>query len=168
MKKIFAASVLFFIFLLSGCVQKDLIDIYLFSERFSKHSENFEINTSSLIAEEENYELIFPVNFSDKFLLTVRTDKKTSLITSLSVLYAYGEKKSITDKDFFFLKELIDSTVRAFTNYEITDDIFKNLSIINKESITQNTHRHFEKDTYKFSLVANDVGIYFSALTERR
>ena len=149
-------------------MQKDLIDVHLFSDRFSKHSENFEINTDLLVAEEKNGELIFPITFSDKFLVTVRTNEKTSLLTSVSIVYAYEKKDTITDKDFLLLKELIEASVKAFTDYEKTEDIFIKLSLNKKENIASDMHMHYEKDFYKFSLVSNDVGIYFSASTDRR
>lgn len=168
MKKFFVVSIILFSFFLSGCVHKDLIDIFLFSEKFSKYSENFEIDTSALIAENEKEEIIFPIIFSDKFLITVRANEKTSLISSVSVVYAYDEKNTLSDKDFLLLKELIESSVKAFTSNQNVNDIFENLSITKKGNITKNTHLHFEKDFYKYSLVSNEVGIYFSASTERQ
>lgn len=168
MKKIISLFLFLSIFLLSGCVQKDLIDVYLFAERFSERSENFEIDTSSLVAEEENGELLFPITFSDKILITVRTNEKTSLLTSVSVVYVYKDKKYISDKDFLLMKEIIESSVRAFTNFRNTDDIFENLSLEGKEKLLKYTHLHYEKEFYKFSLISDEVGIYFTASTERR
>ncbi len=168
MRKFFAFFLLISIFFLSGCVQKDLIDIYVFADRFSRYSKNFEIDTEKFMAEEETDSLSFPIVFDDKFLITVRVSKETSLIQSVSVVYAYRKERKISDEDFSSLKEIIKCSVRSFTNFENTDDIFENLSFGKKGSVYENHHEHFKKEFYEFSLVTNDIGIYFFAKTERR
>ena len=153
---------------LPGCMQKDLIDIYVFADRFSHHSENFKIDTSKFMAQEEQNELSFPIVFNDKFLLTVRINKETSLVTSVSVVYSFEKGRKISDKDFASFKEIAVCSIKSFTNFQDTDEILANLSADKKASLTKNLHNHFEKGFYQFSLVANEVGIYFSAKTERR
>lgn len=153
---------------LTGCMQKDLIDIYVFADRFSHHSENFKIDTSKFMAQEEQSELSFPIVFNNKFLLTVRINKETSLVTSVSVVYSFEKGRKISDKDFASFKEIVDCSIKAFTTFQDTDEITANLSADKKDSLTKNLHNHFEKGFYQFSLVANEVGIYFSAKTERR
>lgn len=168
MKKILSFFILLSLIFLTGCVQKDLIDIYVFADRFSKYSENFEIETDNLTASEENGVLSFPLAFSDKFLVTVRVNDKTSLITSVSVTYMFEKKRTISDNDFSSLREITDSAIRAFTKLENTDDIFDELSLNKKQDVLEDCHTSYEKDFYKFSFVSNEVGIYFSASTERR
>ncbi len=168
MKKIIAFLVVFSLLILSGCVQKDLIDIYIFADRFAEHSENFEINTDNLIAKEENNILRFPLAFCDKFLLTVNVNSKTSSITSFSVTYMFDKKREITDKDFSSFLEIADSASKAFTNSESTEEIFLELSLKTKSDVLKDNHNSFEKGFYKFSFVSNELGFYFTASTERR
>ncbi len=168
MKKFTAFLILFFTLCLSGCSEKDLIDIYTFSDRFSNYSETFKINTDNFMATEENEELIFPITFGDKFLLTVRINEKTSLLTDLSVVYLIENKKDMSETEFNQFCEIADCATKAFTNFDSADDILSNLSLKEKEKLFKNTHLHYEKGFYTFSLVSNELGIYFSASTERR
>ncbi len=168
LKKFLAFFIALSTLFLSGCVQKDLIDIYVFSDRFSRHSENFEIDTENLIAEEENNTLKFPLSFSDKFLLTVNVNSETSLITSFSVTYMFGEKRELTDTDFSSFLEISDSAVKSFTNSDDTDEIFSGISLQTKSDVLKDNHISFEKGFYKFSFVSNEIGFYFTVSTERR
>lgn len=168
MKK-FAVFLLFLFFLsFSGCAEKDLIDIYTFSDRFSDMSENFKINNDNFMATEKDGELVFPITFEDKFLLTVRLNEKTSLVTDVSVVYLLENKKSMTETEFNQFYEIADCAVKAFTDFDSADDILSNLSLKEKEKLFKNTHLHYEKGFYTFSLVSNELGLYFSASTERR
>lgn len=168
MKKFFAVFITILIFFLSGCVQKDLIDIYVFSERFSKNCENFKIDTNNLVAKEEDGVLRFPFTFSDKFLLTVNANKKTFLVTSFSLTYMHNEKKNLTDKDFSSFLSIAECAVKAFTKLENTDEIFGGLSLKNKADMLKINHTSFEQGFYKYSFVSDDIGLYFTASTERR
>ena len=168
MKKFFAFFIALSTLFLSGCVQKDLIDIYVFADRFAKHSENFEIDTENLMAKEEGDILRFPLVFSDKFLLTVNVDSETSLITAISVTYMFDKKREITDKDFSCFFEIADSAVKAFTNFEKTEDVFSEISLRTKSDVLNDNHISCKKDFYNFSFVSNELGFYFTASTERR
>ena len=168
MKKFSAFILLLSVICLSGCVQKDLIDIYVFADRFSHHSEDFKINTDELTSTQESGELIFPITFNNKYLVTVRVNEETSLLTSVSVVYMYEKKHSLSDKDFSAFIGLVDASTKAFTNSENTDDVITALSLNKKDNVIKNVHSHFQKDFYKVSVVSNEVGIYFSAETERR
>lgn len=168
MKK-FAVIVIFaFILILSGCAEKDLIDIYTFAERFSNNSETFKINTDNFMATEKNGEIVFPITFEDKFLLTVRVNEKTSLITDVSAVYLREGKKDMSDAEFRQFSQIADCAVKAFTGFDSSEDILINLSLKEKEKLFKNTHLHYEKGFYNFSLVSNELGVYFSASTERR
>ena len=168
MKKFLVFLIIFSTVFLSGCVQKDLIDIYVFSERFAKHSNNFEIDTHNLTAKEENGILKFPLTFDNKFLLCVNVNDKTSLITSVSLTYIFDKKRELSEKEFADFLDLADSSIKAFTNTENTDEIFSSLSIKNKNDFTKDNHNSFEKGFYKYSFVSNEIGFYFTASTERR
>ncbi len=168
MKKIAVILILIFTLSLSGCAEKDLIDIYTFSDRFSDSSETFKINTDNFMATEKEGELIFPITFGEKFLLTVRINEKTSLVTDVSVVCIIENKKNITETEFNQFCEIVDCATKAFTNFESADDVLLNLSLKEKEKLFKNTHLHYEKGFYTFSLVSNELGIYFSASTERR
>ncbi len=168
MKKIIAFLVAFSTLFLSSCVQKDLIDIYVFSERFSEHSENFGIDTEKLMAKEDRDILKFPLIFSDKFLLTVDVNSETSLITSLSVTYMFDKKREITDKDFSSFLEIANSAAKAFTNSENTEDMFSEISLRTKSDVLKDNHVSCQKRFYKFSFVSNELGFYFTASTDRR
>lgn len=168
MKKFIAFFISFSLLFLSGCVQKDLIDIYVFADRFAKHSENFEIDTDNLIAKEENNIIRFPFVFSNKFLLTVSVNTKTSLITDFSVTYMFDKKREIADKDFLSFLEISDSASKAFTNFETTDDVFSEISLKTKSDVLKDNHISFKKEFYNFSFVSNELGFYFTASTERR
>lgn len=168
MKKFFVFLVIISMLFLSGCVQKDLIDIYVFSERFAKHSQNFEIATRNLTAKEENGILKFPLTFDNKFLLCVNVNDDTSLITSFSLTYIFDKKRELTAKDFTDFLDLADSSVKSFTNLENTEEIFSALCIENKKDLTKDNHTSFEQGFYKYSFVSNEIGFYFTASTERR
>ena len=168
MKKFVSFFLLFSVLLLTGCSQKDLIDIYVFSDRFSGHSETFNIDTDAFMASEEKGEIVFPITFNDKFLLTIRVNEETSLISQISVVCLCNKNKTITERDFDNFCEIVDCAIKAFTNLENTEDIFSNLSLGKLDNISENTHLHYEKGFYKYSLFLNEVGIYFSASTERR
>lgn len=168
MKKFISFFIALSTLLLSGCVQKDLIDIYVFADRFAKHSENFEIDTENLMAKEDGDILKFPLIFSNKFLLTVNINSETSLITSFSVTYMFDKKREITDKDFSSFLEIARSATKAFTNFESTDEICSEISLRAKSDVLKDNHSSFEKGFYKFSFVSNELGFYFTALTERR
>jgi len=168
LKKFVAFLVAFSTLFLSSCVQKDLIDIYIFADRFAEHSENFEIDTKHLMAKEEGDFLKFPLAFSNKFLLTVNVNSKTSLITSFSVTYMFDKKREITDNDFSAFLEIADSAAKAFTNFENTDEVFSEITLKTKSDVLKDNHISFEKDFYKFSFVSNELGFYFTASTERR
>ncbi len=168
MKKFTAFIVAFSLLFLSGCMEKDLIDIYIFADRFAKYSENFEIDTDNLVAKEENEILKFPLVFSNKFLLTVNVNTKTSLITDFSVTYMFDKKREITDKNFSSFLEIAYSAAKAFTNFDNNEDVFSNLSLKIKSDVLKDNHVSFEKGFYTFSFVSNEVGFYFSASTERR
>lgn len=168
MKKVIVLMLLIFTLFISGCAEKDLIDIYTFADRFSNTSQTFKINTDNFLATEKDGELIFPVTFGEKFLLTIRVNEKTSLITDVSAVYLSEDKKIITDEDFTQFCEIVECTAKAFTNFDATDDILLNLSLKEKDNLFKNTHLHYEKGDYSFSLVSNEMGIYFSASTERR
>lgn len=153
---------------LSGCVQKDLIDIYVFSERFSKNCHNFKIDTENLVAKEDGNILKFPFTFSDKFLLTVNSNEETFLITSFSLTYMHNKKEKLTDKDFSSFLNIADCAVKAFTKIENTDEIFNALQLKNRSDVLKINHVSLEKGFYKYSFVSDEVGFYFTASTERR
>ncbi len=168
MKKLFALLIFISTFFLSGCVQKDLIDIYVFADRFSDYSENFEIDTDNLTAKEENGELKFPLTFSNKFLLTVNVNDETSLITSFSVTYVFEKKREISDKDFSSFLEIADSAVKAFTKLEKSNEILSEISLNKKSDVLKDNHNFFKQEFYEYSFVSNEIGFYFTASTERR
>ncbi len=168
MKKFLVFLIIFSTIFLSGCVQKDLIDIYVFSERFAKHSKSFEIDTHNLTAKEEGNVLKFPLTFDNKFLLCIDVNDDTSLITSFSLTYMFDKKRDLSDGDFSAFLEIADSSVKAFTNLEKTDDIFSSLSVESKKDLIKDNHTSFEKGFYKYSFVSNEIGFYFTASTERR
>lgn len=168
MKKIFAFFVSILMLLLSGCMQKDLIDIYVFSERFSKYCQEFKIDTENLVAKEENNILKFPFTFSDKFLLTINVNKETFLVTSFSLTYMHNEKEKLTDKAFTSFINIAECAVKAFTKLENTDEIFDGLSLKNKSDVLKINHTSFEKGFYKYSFVSDEIGFYFTASTERK
>ena len=149
-------------------MQKDLIDIYVFSERFEKNCKDFRIDTENLVAKEENDILKFPFTFSDKFLLTVNANEETFLITSFSLTYMHNKKGTLSDKDFSSFLNIADCAVKAFTKLENTDDIFDGLSLKNKSDILKINHMSFEKGFYKYTFVSGEIGFYFTASTERR
>ena len=168
MKKLLVFLIILSTLFLSGCVQKDLIDIYVFSERFAKHSRNFEIDTRSLTAKEEDNILKFPLTFGNKFLLCININDDTSLITSFSITYIFDKKRELTEKEFSDFLDLTDSSIKAFTNTENTDEIFTSLSVKSKNDLIKDNHTSFEKGFYKYSFVSNEIGFYFTASTERR
>ncbi len=168
MKKFLVFLVIFSTVFLSGCVQKDLIDIYVFSERFAKHSNNFEIDTHKLTAKEEDNILKFPLTFDNKFLLCINVNDNTSLITSFSLTYIFDKKRELTEKDFSDFLDLADSSVKSFTNIENTEEIFSALCIRDKKDLIKDNHTSFEKGFYKYSFVSNEIGFYFTTSTERR
>lgn len=168
MKKFIAFFVVFTLLFLSGCVQKDLIDIYVFSDRFAKHSKNFEIDSDNLIAKENNNKLSFPLVFNNKFLLTVNTNAETSLITEISVTYMFENKRELSDENFSSFIEISDSAAKAFTNSENTEEIFSELSLVKKADALKDNHLTFKKGFYKFSFISNEIGFYFTASTDRR
>ena len=168
LKKLFAGLSAFILLFLSGCVQKDLIDIYTFSERFSKHSESFQIDTKTLLAKEDGESLSFPLNFSDKFLLTVYVSPDTSLLTCVTLTYSFYEKKHISDKDFSDFSEIAESAARAFTNRAEADKILSEIGLKNKNSVLQSNHNSLKNGFYNFSFLSDDAGFYFSISTERR
>lgn len=168
MKKIIAFLTVLCISLLGGCKQKDLIDIYVFSQRFSKYSDNFAIDTDNLIASEENGELVFSLIFDDKFLLTVRTNDETALMTSFSAVYMFKNGRKLSDGDFLLFTEMVESAVRAFTKQEKTDDIFEQIALENKSDALKIKRTSFTKGFYDYSFISDKVGIYFYASTERR
>ncbi len=168
MKKIFALFISILMFFLSGCVQKDLVDIYVFSERFSKNCQAFKIDTENLVAKEDNDILKFPFTFSDKFLLTVNVNEETFLISSLSVTYMHDKKEKLSDKDFASFINIADCAVKAFTKLENTDEIFDRLQLEKKSDVLKINHTSFEKGFYKYSFVSDEIGFYFIASTERR
>ena len=153
---------------LSGCVQKNLVDIYVFSERFSKNCQNFKIDTENPVAKEEDDILKFPSTFRDKFLLTVNVNKETFLVTSFSLTYMHNKKEKLSDKDFASFLNIADCAVKAFTKLENTDEIFDELSLKNKSDVLKMNHTSFEKGFYKYSFVSDDIGFYFTASTARR
>lgn len=153
---------------LSSCAQKDLIDIYLFSQRFSENSENFEIDTTSLTAKEEGDVLRFPLVFADKILLTVDVSNETFLIRSFSVTYMFDKSRKITDKDFLSFLEISRSASMAFTNSENINDVFAEFSLETKSDVQRNNHVFCEKGFYKYSFVSDELGFYFTVSTERR
>ena len=168
LKKFLALLISFCVVFLSGCVQRDLIDIYIFADRFCRHSENFAIDDKNLIAEENEEEIVFPLVFRDKILLSVRTNEGTSLITAFSVTYMFDGKRNISDEDFSSFLEIAESAVKSFTNLKNTDDIFQALSLIKKSDVMKDNHTSFEQGFYNFSFVSNELGLYFTASTERR
>lgn len=168
MKKLLAFLIAFSTVFLSGCVQKDLIDIYVFSERFSKHSENFEIDTDNLTAQEEESILRFPLTFNDKFLLCVNVNDDTSLITSFSVTYMFDKKRALSDEDFSSFLEISDSAVKGFTDLQNTDEIFSGISLRKKSDVLKDNHTSFKHGFYEYSFVSNEIGFYFTASTDRR
>lgn len=168
MKKFFAVFISIWIFFLSGCVQKDLVDIYVFSERFSKNCQYFKIDTENLVAKEENDILKFPFTFSNKFLLTADVNEETFLITSLSLTYMHEKKEKLSDKDFISFLNIADCAVKSFTKLENTDEIFEGLQLKNKSDVLKINHTSFEKGFYKYSFVSDEIGFYFIASTERR
>lgn len=168
MKKIIAFFVAFSLLFLSGCVQKDLIDIYVFSDRFAKHSKNFEIDSGHLIAKEDGDKLSFPLVFNNKILLTVNTNTRTSLITDFSVTYMFEKKRELSDENFSSFIEISDSASKAFTNAGNTDEIFSELSLITKSDVLKDNHLTFQKTFYTFSFVSNEIGFCFTASTDRR
>lgn len=153
---------------LSGCVQKDLVDIYVFSERFSKNCQNFKIDTENLVAKEEDNILKFPFTFNNKFLLTLNVNEETFLITSFSLTYMHDKKEKLSDKDFSSFLNIADCAVKSFTKLENTEEIFDELSLKNKSDVLKMNHTYFEKGFYKYSFVSDDIGFYFTASTERR
>ena len=170
---VFLKKLLFFLVILStlflsGCVQRDLTDIYVFSERFAKHSKNFEIDTHNLTAKEEDSVLKFPLTFGNKFLLCVNVSDDTSLVTSFSITYIFDEKRELSEKDFSDFIELADSSIKAFTNTENTDKIFTALAVKNENDLIKDNHTSFEKGFYKYPFVSNEIGFYFTSSTERR
>ncbi len=168
LKKCIILFLVFSLIILSGCVQKDLVDIYLFSERFTRYSENFKIDTKNLVAEEKGEELAFPLTFGDKFLLSVRVNDGTSLVTSFSVTYVLEKGREMSKEDFLSFLEIAESSVRAFTKLEKTDEIFSELSITEKENVLKDNHLSFTKGFYEYSFVSDEIGLYFTASTERR
>lgn len=168
MKRFSAFLVIISTVFLSGCVQRDLIDVYTFSERFAKHSQSFEIDTHNLTAKEENGILNFPLTFDNKFLLSVNINDDTSLITSFSLTYVFDKKRELTEKEFSDFIDLADSSIKAFTNTENTDEIFSALSVKSKKDLMKDNHTSFEKGFYKYSFVSNEIGFYLTASTERR
>jgi len=168
LKKFFAFFIATGILFLSGCVQKDLIDIYVFSERFEKICQDFRIDTENLVAKEQNNILEFPFTFSDKFLLTVNANEESFLITSFSLTYMHNKKEKLSDKDFNSFLNIADCAVKSFTNLENTDEIFGGLELKSKSDVLKINHTSFEKGFYKYSFVSDEVGIYFTASTERR
>ena len=168
LKKFFAIFTALSILFLSSCVQKDLVDIYLFSERFSKHCQNFKIDTGNLVATEETDVLKIPFTFNDKFLLTVNADKETFLVTSFSLTYMHNRNKNLTDKDFSSFVNIAECATKAFTKLENTDEIFNSLSLKNKSDVLKINHTSFEKGFYKYTFVSDEIGFYFTASTERR
>ncbi len=168
LKKFSAILLAFSIFLLSGCAQKDLIDIYTFSERFSGYSENFEIDTKNLLAKEEEENLKFPLTFSDRFLLTVSVNQKTSLVSSLSLTYAFAEGRKISDEDFCSFLEIAESAAKSFTNQKETDKIFSEIGLETKADVLSDNHNSAEDGFYNFSFLSNEVGFCFIVSTDRR
>lgn len=167
MKKISSVLLVFSVLFLSGCVQKDLIDIYTFSKRFSEHSENFEIDTENLIAKEVGESLNFPLNFSDKFLLTVSVNQKTSLVSSFSLTYIFTENRKISNKDFSVFLEIADCALMAFTNLTETEKIFSETGLEKTSDVLKNNHKSYEDGFYKFTFLSDEVGFCFIASTER-
>lgn len=153
---------------LSGCVQKDLVDIYVFSERFSKNCQNFKIDTENPVAKEEDDILKFPFTFNNKFLLTLNVNEETFLITSFSLTYMHDKKEKLSDKEFSSFLNIADCAVKAFTKLENTDEIFDGLILKNKSDVLKINHTSFEKGFYKYSFVSDEIGFFFTASTERR
>ncbi len=167
MKKVLCLLTAFSLIFLCGCMQKDLIDIYVFSGRFSRISSNFKIDTTNLIASEENGQLSFPIIFEDKILLTIYVNDETSLIKSVSITYLFEKNKSVSQKDFSAFCEIADCSIKAFTNIENTDEIFARLLPDKKENTAKTNHISFRKDFYDYSFVSTDVGFYLSATSRR-
>lgn len=168
MKKIIAFFTLLSVLLLGGCKQKDLIDIYVFSQRFSRYSDNFAVDTGNLTASEEEGELAFPLIFDDKFLLTVRTNDETALMTSFSAVYMFKNGRKLSDGDFLLFTEIVESAVKAFTKQEKTDEILEQIPLRNKSDALKNNRTSFTIGFYDYSFICDEVGIYFYASTERR
>lgn len=162
LKKLFSLFLIIsFIFLVS-CSSDREVDIYDFADRFSAFSEEFKIDTKALTAEEENDTLCFPFTFSDKFLLTVKADEKTSFITSCSVVFMFEKKNEFSDNDFNSFKNIVSNTVNAFLNTDENENILEELNVKKKSDLLKINRQNLIKGFYAYTLVSNDVGIYFS------
>ncbi len=168
MKKFLAFLAVISVLFLSSCVQKDLIDIYVFSSRFSRYSQNFQIDENSLTAYEQENEIVFPLTFGDDFLLSVSVNPDTGFVTSFSAVCMFKENNKLSDEDFSEFNELASSSVRAFTKIDSTDEIFRNLGFTKKSDVMKFNHTSYESGFYKYSLVSNELGIYFTSSTDRR
>ncbi len=162
MKKIIAIFGIFSLLFLSSCATEERCDIYDFADRFSSSNEQFKIETKNLTAEEDDGYIIFPFNFDDKFLLSVKADEKTSFVQSLSVVFLFEKKHNISDKDFSSFLSLSSSAVNALTKYEKAENIFKELSIDKKENLLKQNHTSYTLEFYDYSFVSTEIGIYFS------
>ena len=168
MKKFIAFAVCLSTLLFSSCAQKDLIDIYTFSQRFSRHSQSFAIDADTLSAKEDGDTLKFPLVFGDKLLLTVNADSETFLITSFSVTYMFDEEEKISDKDFASFIEISRCATAAFTDSENETEVFEELSLKTKSDVLKRNHLSCEKGFYKYSFVSDEIGFYFAVATDRR
>ncbi len=166
MKKFFSLFCVFSLLFLASCARQERCDIYDFAKSFSSSNDEFKIETKNLTAEENEDEINFPFVFDDKFLLSVKTDEKTSFVKSLSVVFLFKENYSISDEDFSAFLKISSSAIKAFTNEEISENVFENLSLKSKKDVSKYTHASFTLGFYDYSLVATAVGLCFSI--ERR
>ena len=119
MKKFVSLFCVFVLLFLSSCVQEDLIDVYVFTDRFNRLNLFEKISDDELYASEENDEISFDFLIDSKFLLSVVSDKKSHKIKRCFATYEYEKNLNTQTKDRYF--SLCLAIISSYTDCSIKE-----------------------------------------------
>ena len=140
MKKFVSLFCVFILLFLSSCVQEDLIDVYVFVDRFNNLKLFEKLSEDQFYATENSGEISFDFLIDSKFLLSVVSDENTQKIKRCFVTYEYENNNMSLDsqtKDAFFT--LCLSTISSYTDCSIkeAEEIMKKIGF-DKEALLSN------------------------------
>ncbi|HZJ78207.1 MAG TPA: hypothetical protein VFD52_05375 [Clostridia bacterium] len=153
--------------LLSSCATEDIMDAYIFSERFNKQSKDFEINPESITHIDENGEKKYYISIQsddsdDEFLITLFANKEGYVDTcSVTMSNENAENKEAPSQStLLHFKWLLISTCAAYTKDSVknVEEVLAEFAIENDNPKEYAGSKYKETRQFRYAYTANILG----------
>ena len=170
MKKFISLFCVIILLFLSSCVQEDLIDVYVFVDRFNNLKVTDKISEDEFYATKENGEISFDFLIDSKFLLSVISDENTQKIKRCFVTYEYENNNMSSDaqtKDTFFT--LCVSTVSSYIGCSVkeAEEMMKKIGFGKDNLLSNLKNRSCTEGFYTYHFYCNRFGFSFTVESTR-